>query len=166
MWVGLQGFSIFGVSTAFSMPTTSFLCVLAIILLIGIVTGGVVTTACPGYWAGPPLCSVVVISLSGAGSTPQLLYKLLDPFRSCGVRYMVLECSQWERSHWVFLPQEVCSVVSPVAHWQAGKVHCCWHCPWLHLNHGNTDSWPWCSSGAVFTKPPAQIYWSQAPEPQ
>ena len=33
----------------------------------------VVTTACPGCWAGPPLCFVLVTALLGAGSNPQLL---------------------------------------------------------------------------------------------
>ena len=37
-------------------------CTLAIITLIGDVTN-VVTRACIGYWAGPPVCSVVVTAL-------------------------------------------------------------------------------------------------------
>ena len=45
----------------------------AIIPLIGDLTGGVVTRACSGHLAGPPLCSVVVIALSGVGFPPWLL---------------------------------------------------------------------------------------------
>ena len=45
----------------------------AIIPLIGDLTGGVVTRACSGHLARPPLCSVVVIALSGVGVPPWLL---------------------------------------------------------------------------------------------
>ena len=45
----------------------------AIIPLIGDLTGGVETRACSGHLAGPPLCSVVVIALSGVGFPPWLL---------------------------------------------------------------------------------------------
>ena len=45
----------------------------AIIPLIGDLTGGVVTRACSGHLARPPLCSVVVIALSGVGFPPWLL---------------------------------------------------------------------------------------------
>ena len=42
----------------------------AIIPFIGGLTGAVVTRACPGYLVAPPLSSVVVTALSGAGSAP------------------------------------------------------------------------------------------------
>lgn len=37
------------------------------------------------------------------------------------------------------------------------KVHCCWHWPQPHLNHGNAPSQPWFPSSAVITKPSVQI---------
>ena len=46
----------------------SFLSVLAIIPLIGGVTGVVMTVGCS---AGPPLCCVVITALSAAGFSPQ-----------------------------------------------------------------------------------------------
>ena len=62
----------FNARTTFSMDAShlSPLCLLAVIPLIGDVTGVVLTRPCPGYLAGPPLCSVVVTALSGAGSIP------------------------------------------------------------------------------------------------
>ena len=51
------------------------------------VFGIVVTCAGTGYWAEPPICSVVVTNLSGARSTSQLLdLKPLDPVPSYDVR--------------------------------------------------------------------------------
>lgn len=46
------------------------LCLLAVIPVIGDVTGVVLTRPCTGYLAGAPLGSVVVTALSGAGSIP------------------------------------------------------------------------------------------------
>ena len=40
------------------------------------------------------------------------------------------------------------------------QIHCFWHYPWPRLICGNASSWPWCPSGIVFTRPPAQIYHS------
>ena len=53
----LHGFSIFGARAVFSMDACCLFpqYMLAIIPLIGGVTGVVVTTACTGYRAGPPL---------------------------------------------------------------------------------------------------------------
>ena len=42
-------------------------CVLVIIPMMGVPIGVVVTKDCSGGWVGPPLCSVVVTALSGAG---------------------------------------------------------------------------------------------------
>ena len=61
--------AVFGLDACYIFPQG----VLAIIPLIGGVIGVVVTRACTGCWVGPPLCSVVVTALSGAGSSPQLL---------------------------------------------------------------------------------------------
>lgn len=57
----------FNARTTFSMDAShlSPLCLLAVIPVIGDVTGVVLTRPCPG-----PLCSVVVPALSGAGSIP------------------------------------------------------------------------------------------------
>ena len=43
---------------------------LAIIPLIGGVTGIVATRACTGCWVGFPLCFVAALALSGAGPFP------------------------------------------------------------------------------------------------
>ena len=59
----------FGMGTSQNFPQD----VLAIIPLIGGDVGVTVSRACAGCEAGPPLCSVVVTALSGAGSAPQLL---------------------------------------------------------------------------------------------
>ena len=79
-------------------------------------------------------------------------------FLSCSARYVSLEHSHWQRSHWVLLCQN-CPLVGMlyyVTHCGGSKVHC-WHCAWPRLNHGNASSQPWCFSGVVFTRPPAQI---------
>ena len=67
--------NIFGAKAVFGMDACHVFPqgVLALLPLIGGVIGVVVTRACTGCWAGPPLCSVVVTALSGAGSAPQLL---------------------------------------------------------------------------------------------
>ena len=66
---------IFGVKTVSSMDAFHIFpqCVLSVVSFIGGLIGIVVTTACPGCWVGPPLCSVVVTALLGAGSAPYLL---------------------------------------------------------------------------------------------
>ena len=68
---GLHESNVFG-ARAFSMGACHVFpqVVLAVIPLIQGVIGGVVTRACTGCWAGPPLCSVVVKALSGTGSLP------------------------------------------------------------------------------------------------
>ena len=67
--------NIFGAMSFYSMDAYHIFpqCVLTIIPLVGGVICVVVTRACTGYWLGPPLCSLVVTALSGAGSAPQLL---------------------------------------------------------------------------------------------
>ena len=66
------GFFFFGVRAVFGMDDCRLFphCMLAVMPLIGGLTGVVVTLACPGYRAGAPLCSVVVTVLSGAESSP------------------------------------------------------------------------------------------------
>ena len=67
--------SIFGVRAVFSMDSCRVFppCVLAIVPLMGAVTGVVVTRAYTKCPAGPPLPSVVVTVLLGAGSALWLL---------------------------------------------------------------------------------------------
>ena len=62
--------NIFGVRAVFSMDSCHVFpwCVLAIVPLMGAVTGVVVTTAYTKCPSGPPLPSVVVTVLLGAGS--------------------------------------------------------------------------------------------------
>lgn len=81
----LYEFSSFGVRVAFSMsvPSTSFLDVLDIIPVIGVVIGVVVARACLGCWSAPLLCSVTVSFLGSrvwspvvAVETPRSSYKL------------------------------------------------------------------------------------------
>lgn len=68
----LHGFNIFGVGARASINAYHFFLqyILAIVPLIGGVTGIVVTTTCTRYSVGPPLCSVVVTALLGSGSAP------------------------------------------------------------------------------------------------
>ena len=68
--------NIFGVRAVFGTDVCHIFPqgVLAVVPLIGGVFGVVVTRACTGCWVGPPLCSVVVTAMLGAGrwdwSTP------------------------------------------------------------------------------------------------
>ena len=66
----LQKSNIFSASAVFNMDICHVFpqCVLAIIPLIGGVTGVVMTVGCS---AGPPLCCVVITALSAAGFSPQ-----------------------------------------------------------------------------------------------
>ena len=66
--------NIFGVRAVVGMDACNVFSqgVLTIIPLIRSLISVVVTRACTGYCAGPPLCSMVVTALSGAGSASQL----------------------------------------------------------------------------------------------
>ena len=130
-------------------------CVLAVIPLTEGVTGVVVTKAfsllCGCHSpVGGRVCSPLVgvedprsvselrCEIGGTGACLVGEEPLSIPPQELSTR----ECALW-------------CCLSPVV-W-AQKVHCCWHCPQLHLNHGNTSNRPWCPSGPVFTKPPVQI---------
>ena len=86
-------------------------------------------------------------------------------FLICGMRYVGLECSHWEKSHWVFSVRAdhlcVCSAVSLFTCCVGSQIYGRWHDPLPHLNCGCPGSQPWFLSGFVFTKPPMQIHWSQ-----
>ena len=71
----LRESNIFGVRAVFSMDACHIFPqgVLARISLIVGVISVLVTRACPGFWVGPPLSSVVVTALSAAGPASQLL---------------------------------------------------------------------------------------------
>ena len=71
-----------------------------------------------------------------------------------GCKEVGKEHFHWERSHWVFLCR-----TSPLggAHWVSPvvwthKVHCWWHCPQSHLNHGNAGRQSQCPSGTMLKK--------------
>ena len=49
---------------------------------------------------------------------------------------------------------------------QAYEVHHGWHCPWPRLIFGNAGNELWYLSDIVFTRPPAEIHWSQVHELQ
>lgn len=72
---GLCESSIFVTRTGFGMDASHIFpqSVLAITPLIGGVIGVVRSTACAGYWTGPPVCSMAVTTLSGTGSPLQSL---------------------------------------------------------------------------------------------
>lgn len=76
-----------GLVLVWCLPSLSSV-VLAIIALIGSVTGVVVTRDCTGYRAGSPVCSVVITALYGGSSvcSPAVRVKAAGPFLSCGVR--------------------------------------------------------------------------------
>ena len=79
--------SIFGVRAVFGLLCLSSGCTGPCLLDIGGVFDIVLTGACPGCWAGPPLLSVIVTTLSGVESAPHLLeWKPLDPILSFNVR--------------------------------------------------------------------------------
>ena len=116
---------------------------------------------------GPPLCSVVVTALSGAGSAPQLLESRLHTHSELQ-REVRWHCSTPagrganEYSSAGAAHQEVHSVESRVT---PACSQSCWQCPRPRLSHGNAGNWPGCPSGAVLTKPQEQICLSQAPGP-
>ena len=116
---------------------------------------------------GPPLCFVVVTILSEAVSVPLLLNQISpDLFLNC-IYYLQCKVS---RIGALSLGEEPLNIhplelppcegallchLSPIV--QAHKVHCCWHCPWPHLNRGNARNLSTYFSGIVFTRPPVQI---------
>lgn len=67
--------NIFGARALFSMDASCIFpqSVMAITPWIGGVIGIVLSRACAGCEAGPPLCSVAINDLLEAGSSPQLL---------------------------------------------------------------------------------------------
>ena len=155
------GLIFFGVRAVFSVDACCLFpqCILAIIPLIGGVTGVVVTRACTGYWLGPPLllcgcyCPVRgwVCSLAVGVEAPRSVSELQSEVGGIGAFL------QGEEPLSIPLPELFTSECALLCHlspivW-AHKVYC----PEPRLNLGNAGNQPWCPSGVVFTRPPAQI---------
>ena len=115
--------------------------------VIGGVIGVVVTRAFTGCSAGPPLCSVVVTVLFGAGLLPSCWRRSPRSISELWCEVGRTGALPLRKEPLSLLPPELstgkCTLwrcLSPVV--RAHKVHCCWHCPWPRVSHGNAGYLP------------------------